>query len=363
MKSFCVLNSAVSPAVAQNIGSAVAGVLGGKLGVLYCKSDSSFVIAQNIAKGIKKQGGCALLSSDAFEAQTAFACEHFSLDGVIFVNGEDKCSISVYGCNADALTSTQEEEISSLVAKDKQSGHRGGGSFITDLNSVYYRHLLETAESLEGVGVSIKSDNLNIKNQCTRTLLALGGEIKGRVTFFISQSGLCLSALDENGRIRTQDELLSVLYFLKITRDKTPVEVSFSLSGALDALAKENGVEIRRSFTGGNELFTKDCVFLTVTILKYMSALGCGLNELCSALPVTAVSRKSFSSSADILKFADEIECENIVTDGNSVFAKMQGSTVLVTPGGTRGRYCLEVQSADSETAREIALNLTDIYN
>lgn len=363
MKSFCVLNSAVTPAVAQNIGSAVAEVLGGKLGVLYCGSDASFTTALNIAKGIKKQGGCALLLSDAFESQTAFACEHYSLDGAFFVKGEGKCSISVCVSNAAALSSVQEEEISALAAKDKLSGHRGGSLLSSDLNSVYYKKLLETAESLECVAVSIKSANLHIKNQCTRTLLALGGESKGRVTFFISPSGLCLSALDEYGKIRTRDELLSVLYALKITREKAPVEVSFSLSEALDALAKENGVEIRRSFTGGNEIFTKDCVFLTVMILKYMSELGCGLNELCSVLPETAVSRKSFSSSADILRIADKIECENIVTDGNSVFAKIQGSNVLLTPGSTRGRYCLEVQSADSETAREIALNLTDIYN
>ncbi len=363
MKSFCVLNSAVTPAVAQNIGAAVAKVLGGKLGVLYCGSDASFKTAQNIAKGIKKQGGCALLAGDVFEAQTAFACEHYSLDGVLFVNGDNKCSISVYGDNAGNLTSAQEEEISVLVAKDELSGHRGGVVVQTDLNSVYYKYLLETAKSLEGVAVTIKSENLFIRTQCTRTLLALGGENKGRVSFFISPSGLCLSAVDEYGKIRTRDELLSVLYALKITREKTPVEISFSLSEALDALAKENGVEIKRSFRGGNELFTKDSVFLAVTILNYMSLIGCGLNELCSILPETAVSRKSFTSSADILKIADAIECEQLVTDGNSVFAKVHGSNVLVTPNGTRGRYCLEVQAADSETARETALNLTDIYN
>lgn len=363
MKSFCVLNSAVSPAVAQNIGSAVAEVLGGKLGVLYCGSDASCVTAQNIAKGIKRQGGCALVASEAFEAQTAFACEHYSFDGAVFVSGDSKCSISVCGSNAVALTSLQEEEISALVAKDKLSGHRGGTILQTDLNSVYYKALLETAESLENVAVSIKSENILIKTQCVRALLALGGENKGRVTFYISPSGLCLSAVDEYGKIRTRDELLSVLYALIITRQKTPVEISFSLSDGLDALAKENGVEIRRSFTGGNELFTKDSVFLTVTILNYMSQIGCGLNELCSILPETAVSRKSFASSADILKIADKIECENLVTDGSSVFAKVHGSNVLLTPSGTRGRYCLEVQAADSETAREIALNLTDIYN
>lgn len=363
MKSFCVLNSAVTPAVAKNIGSAVAEVLGGKLGVLYCGSDASCITAQNIAKGIKKQGGCALVAPEAFEAQTAFACEHYSLDGAFFVNGDGKCSISVYGSNAANLTSAQEEDISALAAKDKLSGHRGGMVIHTDLNSVYYKCLLETAQSFEGVAVTIKSENLLIKNQLVRALLALGGESKGRVAFFISPSGFCLSAVDEYGRIHTRDELISVLYALKITREKLSVDVSFSLSEALDALAKENRVEIRRNFAGGNELFTKDSVFLTVTILNYMSQIGCGLNELCSILPETAVSRKSFASSADILNIADKIECENLVTDGNSVFAKVRGSNVLVTPNGTRGRYCLEVQAADSETAREIALNLTDIYN
>lgn len=362
MKSFCVLNSAVTPAVAQNIGAAVAEVLGGKLGVLYCGSEASVITAHNIAKGIKKQGGCAVLSSDAFEAQTAFACRHYSLDGAFFVNGENKCSISVYGGNAANLTCTQEDEISALVAKDKLGGHRGGTAIHTDLNSVYYKHLLEAAQSFEGIAVSIKSENLLIKNQLVRALLALGGESKGRVTFFISPSGFCLSAVDEYGRIHTRDELISVLYALKITREKLALELSFSLSECLDALAKESGVEIRRSFTGGNELFTKDSVFLASGILKNMSQIGCGLSELCSVLPETTVSRKTFTSSQDILKIADEMECEQLVTDGNSVFAKVRGSNVLVTPNGTRGRYCLEVQAADSETARELALNLTDIY-
>ncbi len=363
MKSFCVLNSAVTAAVAQNIGAAVAQVLGGKLGVLYCGSDASFATAQNIAKGIKKQGGCALLAGDAFEAQTAFACEHYSLDGALFINGENKCSISVFGRDARNLSSAEETEISALAAKDKLSGHRGGVIVRTDLNSVYYKQLLETAENLEGIAASIKSENLLVKTQCARVLLALGGENKGRATFFLSPSGLCISAADEYGRIRTRDELLSVIYAIKITQEKTPVELSFSLSESLDGLAKENGIEIRRSFSGGKELFVKDSVFLAVMIMKYMSLNGCGLGELCKILPETAVSRKSFTTSADILKISDEIECEQLVTDGNSVFAKIQGSNVLVTPNGTRGRYCLEVQAADSETAREIALNLTDIYN
>ena len=363
MKSYCVLNCAVTPAAAQNRGSAVAEVLGGKLGVLYCGSDASFVAAQNIAKGIKKQGGCAVAAGAAFEAQTAFACEHYSLDGAFFINGGKKSSISVYAGNAEALTCEQEDEISSLAAGDKLSGHRGGVITQTDLNSTYFKLLLETAESLEGVAVSIKSENLLVKNHCTRVLLSLGGENKGRVTFFISESGVCVSAVDEYGKIHTRDELLSVLYAVKIVQEKTPLEISFSLSEGLDALAKEKGVELRRSFNGRNELFTKDSVFLTLNILKYMSRLGCGLSELCSILPGTAVSRKSFSTSADVLKFADEIECESLVTDGNSVFARVRGSNVLVTPNGTRGRYCLEVQAADCETAREIALNLTDIYN
>lgn len=362
MKSFCVLNSTVTPAMAKNIGSAVAGVVGGKLGVLYCGSDVSFATALEIANGIKKQGGCALLAGETFEAQVSFACEHYMLDGALFINGNNKCSISVCGYNSCALTPQQEEEISSLASKDKLNGHRGGTIVKTDLNSVYYKRLLECAESLDGVAVSIKSENLFVKNQSVRALLALGGENKGRVNFFISPSGLCMSAVDECGKIRTRDDLLSVLYALKITREKIPVEVSFSLSEALDSLAKEKGVEISRSFAGGNEISTRDCVFLTLEILKYMSQTGCGLYELCSVLPETAVSRKSFSSTADILKIADGIECENLVTDGNSIFAKIKGSNVLVTPNGTGGRYCLEVQAANSETAREIALNLTDIY-
>lgn len=362
MKSFCVLNSAVTPAVAQNIGSAVAEVLGGKLGVLYCGSEASCAAAYNIAKGIKKQGGCALLASDAFESQTTFACEHYALDGVFFISGEAKCSINVCGTNSTNLNSAQEDEISALIAKDKLSGHRGGNFFHTDLNCVYYKHLIETAGCLDGIAVSVKSENLLIKNQLVRALLALGGENKGRVTFCISPSGRCLSAVDEYGKIYSHDELLSVLYSHKILQDKTPVEISFSLSDALDTLAKEKGVEIRRSFAGGKELFTKDSVFLAVNILSYMSRIGCGLNELCSALPQTSVSRKTFTSTKDIMNFADEIDCEELVTDGKSVFAKVRGSNVLVTPNGTRGRYCLEVQATDSETAREIALNLTDIY-
>lgn len=362
MKSFCVLNSAVTPAVAQNIGFAVAEVLGGKLGVLYCGSDASCVTAQNIAKGIKRQGGCALIAPEAFEAQTAFACDHYSLDGAFFVNGDSKCNISVFGCDGVNLTAIQEEEISVLASKDKLNGHAGGTILQTDLNLVYYKSLLETAESLENVTVSIKSENILLKSQCIRALLALGGENKGKATFFISPSGLCLSAVDEYGKIRTQDELLSVLYALKITREKTPVEVSFSLSDGLEALAKENGVEIRRSFTGGNELFTKDSVVLLLCIMKYMSQIGCGLNELCSILPATAVCRKSFSSTAEISNIADKIICDNLVTDGNSVFAKVHGSNVLVTRSGTLGRYCLEVRASDNETADEIALNLTELY-
>lgn len=361
MKSFCVLNSAITPAAGESIGAAVASVLGGKLGVLYCGSQASFTAAINIAKGIKKQGGCAVLFSGAFEAQTAFACGHYALDGAFFIDGDEKCSISVCGCDARSLSAETEEEISQL-ASQQIGGHRGGFVTESDLNSAYYKHLLETCESLVDVSVNVKSPNLFVKTPLSRLLSALGGEQKGRITFFLSASGFCLSAVDEYGKIYTHNSLLAVCCALAIEK-KQALEIPFSLPESIDIFAQKKGVGVKRSFEGGDDLWQKDAVFLAAMLMKYMSQKGCGLAALCEILPQTAMSRKSFSSALSIDEIADVIDCNQIVTDGNSVFARAEKGNILVTPCSKAGKYCLEVQAADSETAREMALNLTDICN
>ncbi len=359
MKSFCVLNRVISAAAGESIGSAAAEVIGKKLGVLCCGSPAAFSAAKHIAKGIKKQGGCAVVFNNAFESQAVFAVEHFSLDGAFFIDGDKKCRISVYDSSARALCAEYEEEISLLAAQSKLGGHRGGAVIESDLNSVYYKKLLEKGESFFDVSVKIKSSSLAVKTTLVRALTALGGEHKGRAGFFISASGLCLSAADEYGKIYTDSQLLGVCTALAVN-EKQELEIPFSLPEGLDTLAQDRGVRLRRSFNGGNELWQRDAVFLAARLMKYMSQNGVGLCEICRFLPESTVARRRFSSAMSINQIADTINCEQLVSDGSSVYAKVKNANILLTPCSNSGGYCLEVQAADIETADEIALSLTD---
>ena len=354
MKSFCVLNSRLSAAAGESIGKAAVKVLGRKIGVF---SREKNPCVKSIARGIKKAGGCAVAFENCFESQLCFAALHFDLDGMFFVGNNNL--ISVYNSSASAVTALQEDELSQLAAQNSLPDERGGEIISATLDDVYYKSLMNFSHSFENINVNIKCSDSSVAAVLKRVLYALGGSEGGKITFSLSSSGLVLSAVDETGRIHSHSVLYDACAACEVESGKD-IEVPFFSSSQLEKFSEKSGAKIIRSFAGGNEIWQKDAVFLSARLMYHMAKCGCGLATLCNKLPATSVRRKNFSSSFTLSDIADVIECEEVVTDINGgVFAKSKQGNMLVTACSRAGKYCLEVQAADVETAQELAAVFT----
>ena len=355
MKSFCVLNSRLSAAAGESIGKAAVKVLGRKIGIFSHEKNSCI---NSLAKGIKKAGGCAVVFEGCFEAQLCFAAGHFALDGMFFVGSNNL--VSVYNSNASAVTAMQEDELSLLAARNSLPDEKGGEIISATLADAYYKCLADFSESFENICVNIKSSDCAVAAVLKRALYTLGGGSGGKISFSLSASGLVLSAVDETSRVHSHSVLYDACAACEAENGKD-IEVPFFSSAQLEKLAGKSGAKITRSFAGGNELWQRDAVFLAARLMHYMALYGCGLAALCNKLPAASVSRKSFSSSYTLSDIADIIECEEVVTDINSgVFARAKQGNMLVTACSRAGKYCLEVQAADAETAQELAAVVTN---
>lgn len=345
MKSFCVLNSVLSEAAAESLGKAATQALGQKIAVL--SNDAAGI---NIAQGIKKAGGCALLFNNCFESQVYFAVKHFSPQAVFFSQGDEKSSVAIYDSSALPVSSALEEKISLAALQSGQIS--GDGEVIeADLSGVYYKELLGCGESFENVNVSVVSRNSSVKAMLTRAVFALGGLNSGKVKFCISPSGLVLSAVDENGKVHTHDELISVCCRCALEAQER-IDVPFTVVQSVG-----NSGLMKAGFQQGNELWQRDAVFLAAKLLHYMSFYGCGLCTLCQKIEPQFVSRKSFSGSLSIPDIADLLDCDELITDDeNSAFLKNAKGSIYITKNSRANKFCVEARAASAETAKELAV-------
>ncbi len=357
MKSFCVLNSPLNAAAGESMGKAANAVLGRKIGILCEKKSGS---AGYLAKGVKKGGGCAVVFNSCFESQLFFASRHYAFDGLFFVSGGKNCLVCVYGPDGSIISSLQEDEMAKLALSGDLPEEKGGNIIEASLCDAYYKNLLDFSQSFENIRVNIRSAAPDTAAPLKRALLALGGGIGGKICFSLSKSGLVLSAVDENGKVYSHSQLLDACTACEIENGNAQ-HTTFFAASYLDELAKSKDVKLVRSFAGGNAIWQKDATFLAARLMHYLSLYGCGLAAICEKLPQQSVSRKSFSSELNLSDIADIIECEEVITDCKSgVFARAEQGSLLVTPCSHAGKYCLEVQAANSETANELAALVTN---
>lgn len=360
MKSFCVLNEQQDDSTYERVGSAACELFSGKIGVACDGGDAAFRVISLVASGVAKSGRRAVDFGCINESRIPFLLLNYRLSAVIFVS----CGFFVrfYSVDSNQTESNIKELLSGLLSSDEVFLSDGGE--VIDINSdlSYFSALLAAAESLEDTVSCIVSRNADIKGALCSVINRAGGDLASKPKLFLSASGLCVSAADEQGNILKHSNLLEIcsVCHLETGADLT---VPFYASPKLELIAASSGAKLKRSFDAGPEMWQNDGLFLAVELLKNMSRYGMGLCSMSKRVGTSAVVRKNLRCSMSVDALADIIPCEEMVTDGRSIYARIGGGQVLLTHSAVHGSYCMEASCADSETAAELSGKIANLLS
>ncbi len=361
MKSFCVLNKPLNKKTGAALGAAAVAALGNKIGFLHDGDARSAAVVSYLAKGVKSAGGAAVVFGCMNESSVSFLVRRFSLSGAFFVGGAKL--VSVYNSFGKPLSAYEEEHISSLVFSSETDKKQGGEIVEINPSDAYLRALLTAANSLEDISAAVESSNKNIKDTLISVLNLLGGYTGAKPRFFVSESGFCVSACDESGRVLTNEELVNICCVCAIKRGES-LCVPFSAPRFLDELSAEHGVKLERSFGGGNELWQNDGLFLVAVLMNNMAEQGMGLSALYGLLPAVSHKRKSILIADELSHFADSIVCDELISDeSGGIYMRMKQGEILFTPYRNSSKVCMEVLAANSETADELAADICKLLS
>lgn len=354
MKSFCVLNQALNENTGKIIGAAVCTAMGKKIGILHSGDESADASSAFLACGVSDAGGTALLFGCCNESRVAFLTVRYALSACFYVSDD---YVSVYGADGKPVGSDKETVISQLASSDLSCQEKGDCVRVnSDLS--YFSSLVECCGNLEDVSADIKCRNRYLSSTLKQVFAVSGGSNSKKPCFYLSESGNCVSACDERGKVLTQDNLLNICCACNLM-DSKPVTVSMNSPRCLDELAEQKSVTLSRSFVGGNELWQNDGAFLVAAVLRLMSEKGEGLSTLSAVIPESVSLKKSFVCSLPPDAVANLIDCAELITDvRRGIYARLENGDVLITPCRNNGVYCMEVTATDSRSACEIAQEL-----
>lgn len=361
MKSFCVLNKPLNEKTGETIGEAAVTALGNKIGFMHDGGEISAEIVSYLAKGVEASGAVAAVFGCINESSIPFLTQCFSLSGAFFVGGAKL--VSVYNSLGKPLSIHEEERISSLVFLSETERKQGGEIIEINPTDSYMRALVATAKNLEDISACIESRNKNIKNVLTSVLNLLGGYKGAKPRFFVSESGFCVSASDETGKVRTNEELLNICCVCALKQGRN-LCVPFSAPRFLDEFAEKHGAKLERRFVGGDELWQNDGLFLVAELMRNMAEQGMGLSALYDLMPAVSHKRKNIVLLDELPQFADSIVCDELISDDSGgIYMRVKKGEILFTPYRNSSKVCMEVLAADSETAEELTADVCKLIS
>lgn len=357
MKSFCVLNGPINQRLYEKIGASSVCAFGERIGVAFADAAQADTASTYLCNGIISAGGTAENFGTVNESRIPFLIRNYSLSAAFFVGGESL--VSVYAHDGRPLNIHQEKLMAELIASDDIPSEETGTLLNINSDYAYRKALVSAAQSLDGVSADVFCSDSNLRRLICSVMNLSGADISPKPHFFISQSGLGISACDESGKVLKRENLLDICSVCNLESGQS-LTVPFSASASLESVASAHGAMLKRSFEGGDAPWQKDGVFLVIEVLRNMAVYGSGLSTLSDKLSESFTLRRSFSCSMSLDDVADMIPCDEIVTDGeSSIYVRHNSGNILLTRCRNLKSYCMEVSASDSETASELASEIS----
>lgn len=336
---------------------------GGRIGIMIDGNEESMKMLSSIVRGIDLKDGESIILGVGFESAASYASPALKLDMTVFIrHADDFIELSFFDENGlYPVRSFERSLIASVCSEQTISGKGSGKTSRADfVNTDYYKELLKSRCSLDGLKFCIKRQN-QPSQLLKQALNELGGsESPDGIRLSISDDGFYISA-EENGTVcddwHIKGIILKYLIWDDIALPSTSPSVFKDLcrknlsfySHCPDSLGEENA---RRLALSHREL--NDGIIAGIELLGLMSATKRSLNILVSKLPpfycasysIVTTDKKRFS----ILPVMG-------YPDGDGIVCQYSSGRVRVVPSDSG--YKLYSEAASGEYASEI-LSLTE---
>ena len=355
MKSLCVLDDNNNETALANFARKLLAVLGGRVVLMTDGNPQTQIFAERLENGLVQGGGTVFCLQSGFESRVVSASRMLEADGAVYLYSDCVCRMSVYGANGRSLTEAEEREIARATPETLS---RPGCAVALCHDEAYTSLAYRVGGSFENVAVSFSSPNDPILRFVRRIARQLGAVERKRPVFYLSRSGLKAAAQDERGRMYTHERLLDLCSACEL-RNKKTLSVPLPALFALTEAARRSGAELVGCFDGGCEPWQTDGVMLALRLLHHMSESGLSLAALFDQRRFPSETRTVVAFDGSLDRLADCIVCEEAIAQGDGfLFLKRENAGAVLTKQKSGKRCCVEVQSYDAETARELCEEL-----
>lgn len=371
-------NVDITPELCCKIGAAIGSLKSnGVIGVAGDFSNISQCLKFAIMSGILSSGAKAWDFGKCIESQFNFCITKSEVDYGIFIQGGTFSNIKLVEKGAMPLLRSTERSIeSSLNRNDFKKAKSSEFSKITDvssLNEMYILELFKSAKcSLEGLGVEVECNNLQVKNTFERVIYNLGCKKGNDIKLKFNSQGTELSAYtDETGYVFMEKiiTLISVDYFL----NGQDIAVSFKAPKTIDILAERYKRKVYRYFEnpcGDKDKKARekaicqptfrDALMLGIKLLCFLNHNKISLERGLKLIPEFSLANRFVAvdnNPSAIIKSLNKNTKE--ITEG--VFIENEKGSILIKPIKSGKGIMVYSESVNSETSNELCDFFEDI--
>lgn len=326
--------------------------------------------------------GCSVWDfGECFDAQLKFLVNMCEIDAGLFVSGSENRSISI--CDGGGLTVPRylereiERGMSFCEFCETSADKMKEISDMSGVRLLYVQELMKQAPcGLEGISVSVESENEAVKKLLECCFSKLGAESGDDILFLLDEKGSTLNAVTSEGK--TEHEKLLAVCCLNEIRNGKNVAVPYDAPDYLDRLADIYGRKVYRYLgtpadnsdsaarkLAAKQVFVRDGLFMAVKLLSIMKERNCTLEQLLSEIPEKFIVKKSIEidfSPSYLSRLAGE---ETIGKTNNFEGVKIIKSSgrLLIIPERCGESVRIFAEADTMEAAEEMCSDMENIIN
>ncbi len=353
-----VEHKSASPSFCIRIGIALAlSSPGGRIGIMTDGSDVSERVSSALLRGIGKVCDEVTVLGRGFEAAASYASRALHLDLSLFIRHENG-SVAIFIYDRDGLYPKRDFErafVSAFTSDRNDAERRLHLSYLDFLTEIYLPFLLSGRCPLEGIKVSVKTENRASKIM-KEALTSIGAVISDDgIRLSLSDDGFVLSA-EQDGYVLDWWHVKALLlrYLIRdkvslpasapsVIRDicrKPPYIYTLCPSGDGESEARKNVYAFPELLHGA---------IAACELLALASVSGKTLRELCVHIP-------SFALFSSTLRINDRHRFSILTAlgtpSGDGVKTEYEKGSVRVIP--RNGGYTIIAEAASGEYASEL---------
>ncbi len=370
----------LNPETCVRLGAAVGSTENGKkTGVANDGTRISQIMQLAVSAGVISSGGAVWDFGVCFESQLNFLVNFCSLGAGLFINGKESKEIKICGEGGLTIPRYFEREIENSLSRcEFREISEAEIKEISDMSSVkllYNQELIKQApHGLNGIGVSFKSENENIRILLKNVVSRLGAHESEEVIFTIDETGTMAVAQSEN--VSFDYEKILAVCCLNEIKNGRDIAIPYDAPEFLDGLAEKYGRKACRYLAtpadssdssarrlASKQIFVRDGLFLAIKLLSILKERECTLEMLISELPEKYIFKKTVEINFSPTDLSSIIGEDSVSNKNNFEGIKLirDNGKLLVIPEKNGKRIRILAQADSMEAAQELCADIEEI--